>query len=381
MLAAALALSLLAPPELLPEHREELEVATEGERNVDKARRLFDAGKAAAAQSRWDVAIRYFAESYRYAGRSGALYALGRAHRALYFDSGRDPIQLRLALLRFRQFVERDPGSGNRTRAEEYIAELEPYATLLEGFSEDLVITRLLVHSPTAGALVSVDGGKATRTPITLDVEPGTHRVTVEAPGHHGNERSVDVPEGATVSVELRLDPQPAALHVTGPKGADVYLDGRDVGRLPAAPLEVNAGAHQVAVARAGRATFVRELELGRGQTRSLAVDLPMTTQRKLAFASIGFGAGGLVAAATLTGLALRAQRRARAIQAERESMGVTMARFDQGQRLWRQRDGLRTGAIVTGVVGGALLVTGVILYLTDRPRLAQRLFAPERSR
>ena len=381
MLAAALAISLLAPPELLPEHREELEVVDEAARDVDKARQLFEAGKAAAAQSRWDVAIRYFAESYRFAGRPSALYALGRAHRALYFDAGRDPVQLRLALLRFRQFVDRDPQSGNRPRAEQYITELEPYAKVLEGFAEELVITRLLVHSPTEGARVSVDGGDPKPTPITLDVEPGSHRVTVTADGFTDGARTVDVPEGATVSVEVPLDPKPAELRVSGPKGADVYLDGRDMGRLPAAPLEVTAGPHQLAVARAGRSAFIRELELQRGEARTLQVDLPMTTQRKLAFASIGIGAGGLVAAATLTGLALRAQRQARAIQTERESMGVTEARFEEGQRLWRQRDGLRTAAIVTGVVGGALLVTGVILYIVDRPRLAHRLFAPERAR
>jgi hypothetical protein len=385
VLALPLVLALLGPeapaPAILPEHREELEVVTESDRDIEKAKRLFEAGRRAAAARRWDEAVRYFAEAYRWSESPGQLYALGRAHRALYFDGGRDPVQLRLALLRFRQYVERGPEGPNRTRAEQYIAELEPYANVLEGFDEDPIVTRLMLHSPVDDAEISVDDEAFRPAPIAIDVTPGSHRVRVRAPGHHEAQRTIAVPEGVTVPVEVDLEPIAASLRLRGPRGADVWIDGQRAARLPTVALPLPAGAHQIAIAAAGRTPFVRELQLGRGEQRTLDVDLPHTAQRRLSFVAMALGGGSLVASATLTGLAFAAQGRAREIRRERETMGVSAERFVEGQQAWEQRDAFRSAAIATAVVGGVLLTTGVVLFLTDRPRLADRLHAPERGR
>ena len=377
MLAVTLALVLLGPadaPVILPEHREELDVVPEAERDIEQAKRLFEAGRRAAANRRWDEAVRYFAEAYRWSESPGQLYALGRAHRALYFDAGRDPVQLRLALLRFRQYVERGPDGVNKTRAERYIAELEPYANVLEGFDEEVVITSLMVHSTVEGAMVSIDDAEFREAPVAVDVTPGSHRVSVRAPGHHEAIRTVTVPEGVTVPLDVPLDPIPASLRVRGPEGADVLIDGQRSGRLPMpAGLALRAGTHRVTVARSGRSSFVSDVVLRRGEERALDVHLPRTPQRKLSLVAMGLGGGSLVAAATLTGLAFGAQRRARGIAQERETMGITADRHAMGQDAWRQRDAFRSGAIATAIVGGVLLATGVVLYLTDRSRIGER--------
>jgi hypothetical protein len=387
LLAVTLALALLGPsdttpPTILPEHREELDVLPESERDIDQAKRLFEAGRRAAAARRWDESVRFFAEAYRYSESPGQLYALGRAHRALYFDAGRDPVQLRLALLRFRQYVERGPEGPNRERAQRYIAELEPYANVLEGFDEDVAATRLMIHTTIDGAMVSVDDAEFRPAPLSVDVTPGRHRVSVRAVGHHDARRTVDVPEGVTVPLEVPLDPIAARLAVRGPKGADVWIDGQRTSRLPwETSVELPAGTHQLAVARAGRAADIRELSLRRGEQRTIDVDLHRTPRRTVSLIAMGLGGGSLVAAATLTGLAFGSQRRAQDIRRERETMGVSEDRFVEGQRAWQQRDAFRSAAIATGVVGGVLLATGVILYLTDRPRIADRLHRPEPAR
>ncbi len=375
MHALTLAIVLLGPadaPVILPEHREELDVVPEAERDIDQAKRLFEAGRRAAGSRRWDEAVRFFAEAYRLSESPGQLYALGRAHRALYFDAGRDPVQLRLALLRFRQYVERGPDGVNKDRARRYIAELEPYAHVLEGFDEDVVVTSLMVHSTVEGAMVSIDDAEFRDAPVAVDVEPGSHRVRVRAPGHRDALRTVTVPEGVTVPLDVPLDPLPASLRVRGTEGADVWIDGQRNGRLPLPnALTLFAGEHRVAVTRAGRRSFVADLELERGEDRAIDVALARTPQRKASLVALALGGGSLVAAATLTGLAFGAQRRAGDIQRERETTGITADRFAQGQEAWRQRDALRSGAIATAVVGGVLLATGVVLFLTDRSRRA----------
>jgi len=365
-----------------PEHREVLEVLPPEQRDLDEAKRLFEAGRRAAEHARWDEAIRYFAEAYHLSGSPGLLYSLGRGHRELYFHHGRDPVQLQLALLRFRQYLEASPDGRNHDNAARYIEELEPYAAVLEGFEQPVVITRLMVYGPVEGAMVTIDDAPPREAPLSLDVIPGSHRVEMTAPGYHLAVRTVDVPEGVTVPLEIRLDERAALLLVRGPAGSDLHLDGQRVAELPlGAAITLPAGPHQIAVARAGRVPFVRSLELQRGETEDLEVQLPRTSQRKAAFAALGLGGAGAIAAATLAGLALRSQTRGRRIAEERLTVGIDEERYAEGQAAWQRRDELRTAAVVTGVIGGLSLATGAILWLTDRPRLADRLYRPERAR
>lgn len=370
-----------APTEVLaPEYREELDVLPEAERDIEEAKRLFDAGKQAASGSRWDEAIRYFALAYRYSASPGQLYSLGRGHRELYFNRGRDPVQLRLALLRFEQYLQRSPQGRNRDNATRYVAELAPYAQVLEGFDDEVPITRLMVHSPIPEATVAIDGGPAGPAPVTLDVPPGDHHVRVTAPGYFVVTRDIEVPEGATVPLEISLAARPAALTITGPRGAEVFVDGATAAQLPMrAPIDLPAGVHQIAIAQRGRTPLVRELQLDRGGQRSLDVELAVTLQRKLAYAALAVGSVGLVATPVVAGLAGRAQNQAQQAADERTSQGVSAERFAQEQQAWAQRDALRAAAIASGVVGVSVLGGGVILWLTDRPHLEGRLYRPER--
>lgn len=365
---------------LQPEYREQLATVPEGARDVPQARELFAAGKQAASADRWDDAIRYFAEAYRLSASPGQLYSLGRGHRELYFRDGRDPVQLRLALLRFRQYLEASPTGRNRANASKYIEELEPYASVLEGFDDDPPITRLMVYSPIARAEVTIDGRDPMPAPVSIDVSPGGHRVVVQARGYHPSVRSVDVPEGATVPLEVGLRARAAEVTIEGPAGADLYVDGEARGVLPAPEaFELDAGPHQLAVAKRGHRPFVHELELERGDAQTVSVNLPTTPQRKLAIAGLAIGGASLVSAATFLGLALQAQSDARALADERNSMGVDFDRYTEEQRAWSRRDAMRTGAIVSGVVSLSAATVGVILLLSDKPRLADRLRKPRR--
>ncbi|MBL4684252.1 MAG: PEGA domain-containing protein [Nannocystaceae bacterium] len=395
MLAPVLAAAMLTAPagpaphavpgpavtEVAPEHREELAILAPEAQDLPQAKRLFAAGKQAAQAGRWQQAIQYFAEAYRYSGSPGQLYSMGRGHRELYFNHGRDPVQLRLALLRLRQYLDRSPSGRNQNNAQRFIVELESYVTVLEGFDDEVIITRLMVYSPTPDATVAVDNGVASLAPVTVDVEPGEHQIRVQAAGYHDVSRKVVVPQGTTVPLEVPLSGLPAILELQGPRGAEVFVDGDSQGRLPLPQaIEVDAGTHQVAVARAGRTPLIREFEFGRGESRRVVVNLPVTTQRKTAYAAIAVGGATVIASATLAGLSLRSQNAAREWADMRNNSGITVAQYDREQQAWAQRDARRTGAIVTSVVGLATIGVGVVLYLTDRPRLTDRLYRPGRA-
>lgn len=370
-----------AVADVAPEHREELAVADAEAQDLPEAKRLFAAGKQAAQAGRWQQAIQYFAEAYRYSGSPGQLYSMGRGHRELYFNHGRDPVQLRLALLRLRQYLDRSPSGRNRSNARRFIVELESYVTVLEGFDDEVIITRLMVYSPTADATVAVDEGVPMLAPVAVDVDPGEHQIRVQAAGYHEVSRKVVVPQGTTVPIEVPLSGLPATLELQGPRGAEVFVDGDSQGRLPLPrAIAVDAGAHQVAIARAGRIPLIREFDLGRGESRAVVVSLPVTTQRKAAYAALAVGGAAAVASATLAGLSVRTENTARALADQRNNRGVTIAQYDREQLAWAQRDARRTGAIVTGVVGLATIGVGVVLYLTDRPRLTDRLYRPGRA-
>ena len=372
-LVMALVLTIGAPPE------GNLEALPEADRNEAAARSAWEQGTLAYRQGRLEDAVRHFEETYRYSGRSGLLFSLGQAHRHLY-ESGGDERQRHLAIVRFQQYLEVEPEGKRKVEAERFLAELLPLSQLeLEGMGEAALFTRVSVSSLAPGATVVVDDGEPVELPATPDVEPGAHTILVSAPGFHPARRNVDVPEGSTVSLEVPLRELEARLTVKAPGGADLYVDGQRVARLPVdAGVELAPGRHQIGVARTGRALFVRELELDRGEERELDASLEMTGQRKVSFATMAIGSAGIVTSGVFVGLALDAQQRARAIVAQQNESSISAAQELQRSELVTRRDAMRNAAIASGVTGAVVLATGVILYLTDRPPVASRLSRPD---
>lgn len=65
---------------------------------------------------------------------------------------------------------------------------------------------RLQVTSTPSGAEVAVDGAAAgARTPVQIELKPGTHTIHVSAPGHVTEERQIDVAFGSSTTLALDL--------------------------------------------------------------------------------------------------------------------------------------------------------------------------------
>ncbi|MFZ0419688.1 MAG: PEGA domain-containing protein [Candidatus Sulfotelmatobacter sp.] len=115
---------------------------------------------------------------------------------------------------------------------------------------------QMAVDSTPQGAQVQLDGktDPSWVTPFTLSgLVAGQHTVTVSKPGYSTDTRTVDVASGGKAFVTSRLAQLMATLSVTStPPGANVYIDGRDTGKLTPAQVSVDKGQHVVLVRKPG---------------------------------------------------------------------------------------------------------------------------------
>jgi eukaryotic-like serine/threonine-protein kinase len=112
------------------------------------------------------------------------------------------------------------------------------------------------VDSTPQGAQVQLDGktDPAWVTPFTLSgVDPGQHIVIISKAGYSTDTRTVGVTGGSKAFVVSHLNQVMATLSVAStPPGANVYVDGRDTGKLTPAQVSVDKGQHVVLVRKAG---------------------------------------------------------------------------------------------------------------------------------
>lgn len=115
---------------------------------------------------------------------------------------------------------------------------------------------QITIDSTPQGAHVQLDGKTDPTwvTPFTLSgLNAGQHTVTVSKPGYSTDTRTVAVASGNKSFVVTHLTQLMATLSVTStPPGANVYIDGRDTGKLTPAQVSVDKGQHVVLVRKPG---------------------------------------------------------------------------------------------------------------------------------
>jgi hypothetical protein len=370
ILRAALAAALLALPS--PARAD----ATED------ARVLFDAGARAYKAGDFRAAIQAFEQAYKLDARPNLLFSVAQAHRRQYVLDRR-PGHVAVAVKYFRDYLARVPSGGRRADAVAALGEMEPLAAKLEqdgqlqptGVGESA--TRLVVSSPTDGAVVVLDDDKKERpAPLIAELRPGKHVLRVRAPGFTEERREIDIAPGAVTALDLPLRELPARLAVGGLRGAELRVDGRPLGTVPfAAFVEVAPGKHEIRVAKAGHEDRLETLDLSRGALLTIDARLPLTTQRKVSIGLLGGGGLALAAGAILGAVSLGQQATANGIKSDIDAGKITCRdaacpKLDQYNSAVEARDRLRagTGALLGG--GLAAAAAGALLYLFDDPKL-----------
>ncbi len=108
----------------------------------------------------------------------------------------------------------------------------------------------LSVNANVMGAEVYLNGSLAGRTPLNLNVVPGSYNLTVRAPGYADYNQSIVV-NGAT-QINANLQPNQVGLSVNANvQGAEVFLNGSRVGNVPFS-LNVIPGSYNVTVRAPG---------------------------------------------------------------------------------------------------------------------------------
>src|SRR3954469_2710192 len=139
----------------------------------------------------------------------------------------------------------------------------------------------LKITSIPDGAAIQIDGHNdpSMSTPYTaLRLAPGPHDITFIKSGYLDEKRVISVDAGATAFVAVTMQKAPVATsQVTfnsDPAGADIWVDGKSIGRVTPAQAVVVAGAHQIVLRKPGYEDSTNSVTLVAGQPFSLSNNL-----------------------------------------------------------------------------------------------------------
>ena len=357
--ALCLALGALASP-----------AAAQGDASETEAKTLFNAGVQAYKQGQFLAAAQAFVKAHELLPKSELLFSIAQAFRR-QFDDKQEKEHLQMAVQYYRRYLDEVQEGGRRLDAVKALGELKPYLLEMgEGSGGEMKFpTRLSVTSPTPGAVVILDGGAVQALPFNGKVDPGSHRIEVQASGYFPEKRDFVAKEGDIVPFDLSLRGKPPLLDVIGADGADITVDGQPLGEAPTAqPLQVEPGRHFVAITSRGHKAYSGEHDFSYGALTKLEVDLPSTNQRRVAYGVMATGVLGFVGAGVLTGLALAAEANASEIRDEQQAGVITVEQRDDYNSSIARRDDFVMATGITAAASGAVTLVGLFLYLFDEP-------------
>ena len=346
---------------------------------LEQAKSLFNMGAQLYAARKYAAAIQNFEEAYRLAPRPALLFSIAQAERRYYFES-RQPEYLRRAIAHYKEYLGQAEQGGRRAEAGQALAELELVASKQEpsAAAASAAPAPLPPPKPTLsvmvtqvkGARILVDGKQTDEGIFSEEVSPGKHTIKVSADGYFDEEREV-VMQSSPLSFDITLKERPAAIAFKTNPGAQISVDGRLVGITPLpVPIDVTPGVHVISVSLNGHEAFSAEVELERGESRTIQAPLRRTTQRTVSYGFFGGAGVTLLAGGVFSALALRSQNQAQTILDDRDQRTISrdeLSRYNQARddrnKLWRPV------AIVSFGTAHGLGLVGGLLNALDQPR------------
>ncbi len=127
----------------------------------------------------------------------------------------------------------------------------------VQAFAPAIIPGQMTINSTPEGAEVRIDGRSDPSwiTPFNLPgLAPGQHSVTVSRAGYAPETRNIEVASGSKSFLVIQLAQLTAAAAITSqPAGAQIFLDGKDTGRVTPAQISVDKpGPHNFLVKKQG---------------------------------------------------------------------------------------------------------------------------------
>jgi len=164
---------------------------------------------------------------------------------------------------------------------------------------------------PGAQVLDEKTGALLGTTPLRLELPLGEVRVTIHAEGYVDQQREASVREEAEANLEVELTAaasRVSVLSVTGTAGAQVRLDGRDLGPVPLVSSGLKPGSFLLEIGSPELESLRRQIVLEPGAATRVDVHLePPNGGRFRWLHWVGYGAGAvaLIAGAIVGGVAI----------------------------------------------------------------------------
>lgn len=251
---------------------------------VENARRAYAKGQNAFAQGDFAAAQTAFEEAYANVPNPIVLVSIGEAAA----KQGK----ITTALAAYEQYLRVRPDAPDRADVE------QKHAVLAQTPGE------VAVTSEPAGADVIVDGrAVGQRTPTTLQIAPGAHRIEVVLAGHAGEAWPAEVSAGARAEHAFALHaqtPSPAAVTPTAESKLEEAPSAPDAATAgsPTAAIVITASLGAVGLI-AGTALGILALTARSDYDQNPSAAKADDGERLALFSDVGFGIGAMALVTT----------------------------------------------------------------------------------
>jgi hypothetical protein len=232
-----------------------------------EAQKQFAAGNKLKKKGEDTEALAAFVKANALQPLSKHLRAVAEAHRAVKDDAS--------AYTAYDELVKAYGAGPVKSRdvkeAEKALAELGPLTGVI-------VVSRV-----EPGATLTLDDkvlGTAPLATSALRVNAGSHKLTVAKEKFITQSQELTLKGGEELAVDAALAPQPGRLSPRGPEGAVIFIDGKEVGKLPWEG-ELAPGSHTLSAQT--------ETTSAKEQTITVVAAEPLTVDLAMEVETIGF--------------------------------------------------------------------------------------------
>jgi tetratricopeptide (TPR) repeat protein len=243
------------------------------------------AARDAYERGDYRTAIEGFVAADRLRPRAALSFDVAKAYDGLG-DSSR-------ALAAYRQYLRRSARVAD-------LASVRDRIEVLAGKLASRGVQQITVSSSPIGASTFVDGEPIGRAPVSLDLPPGIHEVTLRAPGYPSASTRVDLAVDRPLDVSLDLAaPELASAKQAPTAESRAKLEARTPETHPNTALRVSGfAALGAGVAALGGALSVEVLRRNSNESSKPPTSAEQDSQRtQKALAGVLVGAGGALAA------------------------------------------------------------------------------------